>query len=94
MNELQLYRNIGKIGEQGFQTILSGPEHEPFGAFCPAAGHQLGFNDLKIIEAAAFLRYIAGKEAAHPDFTDALEFEKVIHAIAQSARTGVRVSIS
>ncbi|VAW19754.1 Myo-inositol 2-dehydrogenase [hydrothermal vent metagenome] len=94
MNELYLYRNQGKPGEQGFLTILSGPEHEPFGAFCPAPGHQLGFNDLKIIEAAALLRDIAGTQAAHPDFSDALEFEKVIHGIAQSARTDMRVSIS
>ncbi len=94
MNELYVYRNMGKASEAGFQTILSGPEHEPFGAFCPAPGHQLGFNDLKIIEAGAFLRHVAGKEAAHPDFSDALEFEKVIHGIARSARTGVRVFIS
>ncbi len=94
MNELHIYRNIGQPGEQGFLTILSGPEHAPFGAFCPAPGHQLGFNDLKTIEVASLLRHIAGKEVAHPDFSDALEFEKVIHGIAQSARTGVRVSIS
>jgi predicted dehydrogenase len=93
MNELQVYRNTNKVGLQGFQTILTGPEHSPYSAFCPAAGHQLGFNDLKIIEAATFLRDIAGGEAAHPDFADALEFEKVIHAIANSARSGERVSI-
>jgi predicted dehydrogenase len=93
MNELHLYRNSGKAGLQGFQTILSGPEHPPYGAFCPAAGHQLGFNDLKIIEVAAFLRHLAGGEPAYPNFNDALEYEKVIHAIAKSADTGARVSI-
>ena len=93
MNELQLYRNTGPVGTQGFTTILTGPEHTPYGAFCPAAGHQLGFNDLKIIEAAAFLRSINGGPAAHPDFADALQFEQIIHAIAQSARTGARVTL-
>ncbi|MGR3291209.1 MAG: Gfo/Idh/MocA family protein, partial [Paracoccaceae bacterium] len=93
MNELRLYQNIGKTSEQGFKTILSGPEHPPFSAFCPAPGHQLGFNDLKIIEAAAFLRDIAGGPASSPDFSAALEFEKVIHAVVDSATTGLRVTI-
>ncbi|HGG04485.1 MAG TPA: Gfo/Idh/MocA family oxidoreductase [Aliiroseovarius sp.] len=90
MNELQLYR-AGR--EQGFQTILTGPDQPPFGAFVPAAGHQLGFNDLKVIEAATLLRAIAEDRPAHPDFTDALEFERVIHAIAKAARSGSRVSL-
>jgi len=93
MNEMHLYRNEGSVGMQGFQTIMTGPEHSSYGAFCPAAGHQLGFNDLKIIEAAAFLRHIGGGEPAHPNFADALEFEKFIHAIARSATNGERVLI-
>lgn len=93
MNELQLYQNSGPKAQQGFKTILAGPEHAPYGSFCPAAGHQLGFNDLKIIEAAELLSAIAEKRAAYPDFTAALEFEKVIHAISQSAGTGARVTI-
>ncbi|KAJ57201.1 myo-inositol 2-dehydrogenase [Actibacterium mucosum KCTC 23349] len=91
MNELQLYTNEGPKAQQGFRTILTGPEHAPFGNFCPAPGHQLGFGDLKIIEAAALLDGIASGTPPYPDFTAALEFEKVIHAMAQSARDGRRV---
>lgn len=93
MNELQLYENSGPKSQQGFKTILAGPEHAPYGNFCPAAGHQLGFNDLKVIEAAELLTAIKEDRAAYPDFTAALEFEKVIHAIAESARSGARVTI-
>ncbi|MBL4768901.1 MAG: Gfo/Idh/MocA family oxidoreductase [Rhodobacteraceae bacterium] len=93
MNELQIYQNAGPKAEQGFTTILTGPEHAPYGNFCPAAGHQLGFNDLKIIEAASFLRHVAGSHAAHPDFNDAVEFERIIHAIARSAQTDARVTL-
>jgi predicted dehydrogenase len=93
MNELQLYQNRGAPAEQGFRTILTGPLHEPYGAFCPAPGHQLGFNDLKVLEAGDFLRWIAGGGKSSPDFTEALEFEKVIHAIATSAREGIRVEV-
>lgn len=93
LNELQLYRNDGAKANQGFTTILTGPEHPPYGQFCPAPGHQLGFNDLKVIEAAALLRAIRDDYAAYPDFKQACEFEKVIHAIAESARNDKRVTL-
>ncbi|GAA0613519.1 Gfo/Idh/MocA family protein [Thalassospira tepidiphila] len=94
MNELQLYRNSGDKAQQGFTTVLTGPAHPPYGEFCPAPGHQLGFNDLKVIEAAALLRAIRDDNPAYPDFEHAYEFEKVIHAIAKSATDGTRVSLS
>lgn len=91
MNELQLFQNTGNPAEQGFRTILTGPLHAPYGQFTPAAGHQLGFNDLKVIEAAGLLRAIAGGRQASPSFAEALEIEKVIHAIATSGGTRVAV---
>jgi predicted dehydrogenase len=93
MNELTIYENVGPKAEQGFRTILSGPEHPPYGKFCPASGHQLGFGDIKTIEAAEILRAVDSGSKAYPDFGDALAFEAVIHAIAESANTGARVSI-
>ncbi len=93
MNELRLFMREGPEAEQGFRTILTGPAHEPFGAFCPAPGHQLGFNDLKVIEAAEFLHAIASDRPAHPDFAKALEYERVIHAVAEAARSGGRVHL-
>lgn len=93
MNELCVFRNEGEKSGQGFTTILSAPEHPPYGAFVPAAGHQLGFNDLKTIEAYRFLTAIAAGREAFPAFADALEFEKVIHAAARSGDGGRRVRI-
>ncbi len=93
LNELQLYQNGGPQAQQGFKTILTGPAHGSYGEFCPAPGHQLGFNDLKIIEASAFLRAIAGGPACHPDFNDARVFEQVIHAINDAAETGTRITL-
>jgi len=84
MNELHLFQNSGPPAEQGFRTILTGPAHPPYGNFTPAPGHQLGFNDLKTIEAAEFLRAIAAGTEAWPSFRDALAIEEVIHAIAAS----------
>jgi predicted dehydrogenase len=94
LNELQLYRNQGEKSLQGFSTILTGPAHEPYAAFCPAPGHQLGFGDLKTIEVATFLRGIAAGRPSFPSFTDALAIERVIHAIDISAREGRRVCLN
>ncbi len=94
MNELQLYQNRGDRAKAGFVTILTSPAHEPYGAFCPAPGHQLGFNDLKVIEAAGLLRAIRDGGRPNIDFTAGLEIEKAIHAIARSAREGRRVTIA
>ncbi|WP_300532299.1 Gfo/Idh/MocA family oxidoreductase [uncultured Mameliella sp.] len=88
MNELQVYLNDGPKAEQGFRTILTGPEHPPFGAFVPAPGHQLGFGDLKTIEAGDLLAAIRDGGQAYPSMQDALDFERVIHAIADSAGQG------
>jgi predicted dehydrogenase len=93
MNELQLFRNQGDKATQGFTTILTAPEHPPYGKFCPAPGHQLGFNDLKVIEAAGFLRAIRDKTRPTLDFTAGVEIEKAIHAIALSARESRRVHL-
>ncbi|AJY46178.1 Gfo/Idh/MocA family protein [Martelella endophytica] len=91
MNELRLYRNDGTGATQGFTTILTGPAHPPYGEFVPAPGHQLGFNDLKVIEVRSFLKAIADGTLTFPSFADAFHYEAVIHAIAQAAESGARV---
>ena len=95
LNELELYVAEGAKSEAGFRTILTSGEHPPYGAFCPAPGHSLGFNDLKVIEAGELLRTIAGGERARPDFAEALAIERVVYAMAESAdRDGSRVAVS
>ena len=73
--------------------IEAGPQHAPYGQFCVAGGHQLGFNDLKTIEMGEFLRAIGGGERAGPDFREAYEIQKVVDAAiaSSSARGWVRV---
>ncbi|MEG3132742.1 Gfo/Idh/MocA family oxidoreductase [Rouxiella sp. T17] len=85
-NELNLYRSEGNGGHHGFQKIEAGPEHLPYGAFCPAPGHQLGFNDLKTIEMAEFLRAVGNNQASGPDFREAWEIQKIIDATLVSSK--------
>lgn len=84
MNELRLFRAEGDPALRGVRTILTGPAHPPYGAFCPAPGHGLGFNELKVIELAGLLGAIAENGRSWPDFREGLAIERVIHAMASA----------
>ena len=86
LNELHLYKVERDESRNGFRTIVAGPEHPPYGAFCPAPGHQLGFNDLKTIEMRDFLLAVAGEPAKGPDFREGWEVQRVVDAVIQSSR--------
>ena len=85
-NELLHYRAGEDPRQAGYRRIETGPQHHPYGLFCVAPGHQLGFNDLKTIEVADFLGAIAGDGAKGPDFREAWEIQKVIDGAIRSAR--------
>ena len=85
-NELDLFLFSDKKGQQGFRKIFAGPEHEPYGAFCVAGGHQIGFNDLKTIEVRDFLLAIAGLKTNHADFREGYEVQKTVETIYASSR--------
>lgn len=85
-NEFRLYTADGiEDDRNGFRTVSMGPEHEPYGAFLPAKGHQIGFNDKKSIEVARLMQAIAGDGDPFPSFRDGLAVEYVLDAIEQSA---------
>jgi predicted dehydrogenase len=87
-NEVSVYVAEGPEESQGFRQILMGPAHPPYDRFIVAPGHQMGFNDLKIIEAHELLNRIEGKPSLTIDFEAGLGIERTIHAIARSSREG------
>ncbi len=68
MNELQFCPGAAGGRTTGFRRIEAGPAHAHYANFCPAPGHHLGFNDLKVIEVAELIHAIAGGENTGPDF--------------------------
>ena len=86
-NEIHYYKSGADPRHGGFTRIEAGPQHPPYVNFCVAAGHQLGFNDLKTIEAAEFLAAIGGGAINGPDFREAWEIQKVVEAAVQSSRS-------
>jgi predicted dehydrogenase len=92
LNEVGVYLADGPVEDQGIKTVLMGPAHPPYEKFVPAAGHQMGFNDLKIVEAHELLNRIAGKPSLTIDFEQGFAIERTIHAIARSSQEGRWVS--
>lgn len=85
MNELQLqWRNTEHPAEDGYTTLLSGPAHPYHRYFNPAWGANLGYDDLKVIEAYNFLGSIAASQQGEPGFAEALAVANVQQAIIRS----------
>ncbi|MGJ4859940.1 Gfo/Idh/MocA family protein [Labrys sp. La1] len=87
-NELNFYDAADKQGRRGFRRIEAGPDHTPYGLFCVAPGHQLGFNDLKAIEIAGFVNAIAGRHPEPFGFGSGRRIQQLVEAIQRSATEG------
>ena len=87
-NELHFYSAADAAGRRGFRRIEAGPDHPPYGRFCVAPGHQLGFNDLKAIEVARYMDAIAGTTPEPFNFRAGLRIQQLVETIHRSAREG------
>jgi predicted dehydrogenase len=90
------FRRMGELGvclgdayqNQSVATLFVGPGQGGFEAFQPGAGIAMGYDDLKVIEAANFLRSVADGKPHGPTAADALSAALAVEAMAASARTG------
>lgn len=88
LNELHFYAAGDAPGRRGFRRIEAAPDHPPYGAFCVAPGHQLGFNDLKAIEVAGYIDAIAGRGGEPFNFRKGWRIQSLVEAIRSSSREG------
>jgi predicted dehydrogenase len=86
MNELKLFIRGGTPGREGYVEIPAGPTHPDYAPFCPAPGHQLGFNEIKAIEIKAVAEALAGGPAFQPDFREAAMVQATVDAMLLSGR--------
>ena len=93
LNEIHYFDGRDASGRRGFRRIEAGPEHEPYGRFCVAPGHQIGFNDLKAIEFAAFSGAIAGEGPEPFNFRAGWRIQHICDAIRTSAIEGKWIDI-
>jgi len=85
-NELHFYSCDDPMGRQGFRRIEAAPEHPPYGLFCVASGHQIGFNDLKAIEVAGFVAAVLDKTDEPFNFRAGLRIQTLIETIQRSSK--------
>ncbi len=84
MNELHVQFRNQNDAEDGYTTLLSGPDHPYHARFNPGLGIGLGYEDLKAIEAYEFLKSIVEDKQGQPGFSDALAVANVQTAIQRS----------
>ena len=87
MNELLLFLPL-ENGDRGYARVVMGPQHEPFARFQPGPGLSMGYDDLKVVEAALFLESVATGEQVEPGVAEALAAAKVIAAMERSSASG------
>jgi predicted dehydrogenase len=88
MNELRLYRLSDDGGDEGYTTVFAGPSHPGFANFQPGAGVPMGYDDLRVIEAANLLAQIRDGEQRGPGLAEMVATAHVLTAIERSAETG------
>lgn len=86
-NVLHYFSSSDAKGRQGFRRIEAAPDHAPYGLFCVAPGHQLGFNDLKAIEVAGYVNAISGKAPEPFGFRAGLRIQTLVESIHYSSST-------
>ncbi|MCO8273597.1 Gfo/Idh/MocA family oxidoreductase [Actinoplanes sp. TRM 88003] len=90
------FRRMGELGvsagssyqDEPVRTQYVGPHDGDFGAFQPGAGTPMGYDDLKVIEAARFLRSVADDQAYGATLADAIRAAEALDAMEQSAASG------
>jgi len=87
MNELSVFLPL-ENGDKGYARVTMGPQHEPFARFQPGPGLSMGYDDLKVIEAARFLQSVVDGEQREPGVREALAAAKVIAAMERSSASG------
>ena len=85
LNEVGVYIAEGPPEGQGFRQVLMGPAHPPYERFLTAPGHQIGFNDLKVIEIRNFLSALDGGPKPFADFREAYEVQRVVDSALLSS---------
>ena len=65
LNGLEVYSRT-EAGDAGWTRVVTGPDHPDFARFQPGTGIPMGYDDLKVIEAARFLQSVTDGEQRPP----------------------------
>jgi predicted dehydrogenase len=88
LNELELYDSAAPAAEQGFTRILVTEGDHPYMAAWWPPGHIIGYEHSFTHEMRDFVEAIATGVDPSPSFTEALQVQLVLDAVARSAELG------
>jgi predicted dehydrogenase len=93
MNEVHVYFTADNPRDRGFRKVFLSPEHEGYGAFQPAAGIAIGYNDMKVLEANTVLEAVMKGISYVSDFAFASRIDATVKAVLESAENQEWVKI-
>ncbi|WP_022872993.1 Gfo/Idh/MocA family protein [Nesterenkonia alba] len=85
MNELQYFDGREEQAAQGFRTIQVTDAVHPYTDHWWPVGHGLGYGDLFVHQVADVVASLHSRHPAQPDFAEALDVQRVLHAVETSA---------
>ncbi|GAA1175121.1 Gfo/Idh/MocA family protein [Nesterenkonia xinjiangensis] len=90
MNQLEYFDGGDPQEAQGFRTIHVTDAVHPYTDHWWPVGHGLGYGDLFVHQVADVLTALDTEEPARPDFQEALDVQRVLHAVEASAADASR----
>lgn len=88
LNELEVCLGVDNGATHGYTRAMAGPQWDNWSRFQPAIGTSMGFDDMKCVEAAQFLKSVLTGEQHAPSAADAWCAAEVDEAIVASAADG------
>jgi len=86
-DELQVMFADDRADERGFRTVYTGPAH-PYGkGLWPIPALGIGYGETKIIECYDFIQAIMRRKQPSPNFSDGLQVDLVLDALARSSQS-------
>ena len=76
--ELRFYSAADPSDRRGYRTLLIGPEHPDYGAFCVGAGHGFSYNDMIVVEMKDMIEGVLGGRPVSRTFRDAVHTALVV----------------
>lgn len=92
MNELQVARRSSER-HAGYTRAFADDHFPDYARFQPSSGTSMGYDDLKVIEAAKFLAAVDGGPVTASTIRDAVASAKVLDAAETSAESGSWVGL-
>lgn len=85
MNSLEYFDARDDQAAQGFRTVQATDAVHPYTDHWWPVGHGLGYGDLFVHQVADVVAALEAETSPRPDFADALQVQRVLHAVEVSA---------